>query len=94
MIEINWGKPLTLIVAENGDTRKITTIEQAKFALRKYWPVADKACERALSKIEGAMECMLPIQAARSAFVDAAHSAGFKVQHPAKGHEPDLHRPS
>ena len=41
MIEINWGTPLTYVVSQDGDTKKFTTIEQARYWLRKKWPVAD-----------------------------------------------------
>lgn len=77
MIEISWGKPLTL-VTENGDTVQISTIEQAKYWLRKRWPVVDDARHSAVAAIQGAMECMLPVQAARRAFLVAAQTAGFK----------------
>jgi len=79
MIEISWGKPLTLVVTESGDTLKISTIEQAKYWLRKRWPVVDDARQRALAAVESAMECMLPVQTARKAFENAARSAGFRT---------------
>ena len=80
MIEINWGKPLT-IVTQEGDAVKISTIEQAKYWLRKRWPVTDDARHSAVNAIQSAMECMLPVQAARHAFVLAAQSAGFGLDH-------------
>ena len=80
MIEINWGQPLTIVTTE-GDTVKISTIEQAKYWLRKRWPVADDARHSAVAAIQSAMECMLPVQAARHAFVHAAQSAGFGLDH-------------
>ncbi|SMO79420.1 DUF982 domain-containing protein [Paracoccus laeviglucosivorans] len=80
MIEISWGKPLTLVVTESGDTQKISTIEQAKYWLRKHWPIADDARQRAMNSIDGAMECMLPVQIARRAFEDAAGTAGYAVR--------------
>lgn len=79
MIEVYWGEPLTLVVSESGEERKISTIEQAKYWLKKRWPVIDDAHSRAISCIEGAMECMLPVEKARHAFMHAAKSAGFKA---------------
>lgn len=79
MIEVNWGEPLTLIVSECGEEQKISTIEQAKYWLRKRWPVLDDARSRAIACIEGAMECMMPVQVARHAFLAAAKTAGFKA---------------
>ncbi|MDN3711921.1 DUF982 domain-containing protein [Paracoccus cavernae] len=79
MIEIIWGKPLTLVAAESGDFHKISTIEQAKYWLIKRWPVVDEARERALAMINGAMECMTPVQAARAAFAAAAKAADYDV---------------
>lgn len=80
MIEISWGQPLTLIVTESGDTLKISTIEQAQFWLRKHWPVADAARQRAIHAIESAMDCMLPVQNARQAFQAAADTAGYQIR--------------
>ena len=79
MIEIIWGKPLTLVAAESGDFHKISTIEQARYWLVKRWPVVDEARERALALITSAMECMAPVQAARTAFATAARTAEFDV---------------
>lgn len=79
MIEIIWGKPLTIVAAESGDFHKISTIEQAKYWLLKRWPVVDEARERALSVINLAMECMAPVQMARAAFAAAAQSAEYEV---------------
>lgn len=78
MIEIIWGKPLNLVVSPLGDTQKISTIEQAKYWLRKRWPVADDARAKAIATIDGAMDCLLPVQFARKAFRDAAETAGFQ----------------
>lgn len=78
MIEITWGKPLTFDAASHGGNYKISTIEQAKYWLRKRWPVADKAREHALIAIEDAMDCLAPVEMARSAFAVAARSAGFR----------------
>lgn len=77
MIEINWGKPITLVVSPTGDTKKFTTIEQASYWLRKKWPVADQNRDIALSRIDAAMHCMATVGGARKAFVRAANTAGF-----------------
>lgn len=78
MIEIHWGKPLTYIVTDDGDIQKFSTIEQAKYWLRRKWPVADVARAHALKAISGAMDCILPVEVARNAFAAAARSAGFQ----------------
>ena len=77
MIETYWGNPLTLVISENGDTKKFTTIEQAYYWLNKKWPVTDKARDRAIELIDAAMNCLAPVSAARMAFVSAARTAGF-----------------
>ena len=77
LIEINWGKPLSLVMSPHGDIQDITTAEQARYWLRKKWPVADHARDRALHQIEAAMDCMATVGTARRAFVSAAKSAGF-----------------
>ncbi|RJL18067.1 DUF982 domain-containing protein [Paracoccus siganidrum] len=82
MIEINWGKPLTLVITDEGDTLQISTIEQAKYWLRKRWPVSDEYRRAASEAVDGAMECMVPVPAARQAFVAAAKSAGFRPSLP------------
>gem|GEM_PF-708056 len=77
LIEINWGKPLSLVVSPDGDIQEITTAEQALYWLRKKWPVADDARDRALHHVEAAMDCIVPVGIARRAFISAAKSAGF-----------------
>ena len=77
LIEVNWGKPLSLVVSSTGDIQEITTAEQARHWLRKKWPVADQARDRALHQVEAAMDCMASIGTARRAFLSAAKSAGF-----------------
>lgn len=78
MIEINWGAPLTFAVAQSGDKQKITTIEQARYWLRKRWPVKDSARDQALAAIADAMDCLAPVGRARLAFAQAARTAGFE----------------
>ncbi|MAU94937.1 DUF982 domain-containing protein [Marinibacterium profundimaris] len=81
MIEINWGTPLTYVVSQDGDTKKFTTIEQARYWLRKKWPVADHHRDRAIDHVDAAMQCLAPVDAARQAFARAAQSAGFVAWH-------------
>ncbi|WP_417676344.1 DUF982 domain-containing protein [Pseudodonghicola sp.] len=78
MMEINWGSPLTFIVSQEGDTQKFTTIEQALYWLRKKWPIADRNRELAIEHVDAAMHCLTTVGAARSAFISAAKTAGFK----------------
>lgn len=77
MIEINWGLPMTLVVSPRGDTQNITTLEQAFYWLRKRWPVTDQHQVLALEYVDAAMHCLVPVDAARNAFLLAARSAGF-----------------
>ncbi len=77
LIEINWGKPLSFVVSPVGDIQEITTAEQARYWLRKKWPVADHARDRALDQVEASMEGMGAVGSARRAFISAAKSAGF-----------------
>ncbi|MDO5369867.1 DUF982 domain-containing protein [Paracoccus sp. (in: a-proteobacteria)] len=77
LIEINWGKPLSFVMSPNGDIQEITTAEQARYWLRKKWPVSDHARDRALHQVEAAMECLASVGTARRAFISAAKSAGF-----------------
>lgn len=77
LIEINWGKPLSFVMSPNGDVQNITTAEQARYWLRKKWPVVDHARDRALHQVEAAMNCMASVGTARRAFISAAKSAGF-----------------
>lgn len=76
MIEIYWGSPLSF-VSPAGEVQKFGTIEQAAYWLRKKWPVADDARDRALTRIDAAMHCLGSVGSARRAFISAASSAGF-----------------
>ncbi|VDC25151.1 DUF982 domain-containing protein [Pseudogemmobacter humi] len=77
MIEIQWGEPLSFVVSPEGEVQKFTTIEQARYWLRRKWPVTDAPRQRALDRLESAMECMTTVGSARRAFISAARSAGF-----------------
>ena len=83
MIEVNWGRPLSLIVSPQGDIQTFSTIEQARYWLRRKWPVTDAAQRRALEQTEAAMHCLVPVGSARRAFLSAARSAGFPPADPA-----------
>lgn len=77
MIETHWGTPLSFVVSPEGDIQKFSTIEQARYWLRRKWPVADAARLQALAHVEAAMDCLAPVGAARAAFRAAAGTAGF-----------------
>ena len=77
MIEIQWGEPITLYPTQDGVTERFSTIEKARYWLRRNWPIVDDARLAALEKIDSAMDCMSPVKDARCAFVAAALSAGF-----------------
>ncbi|WP_240497719.1 DUF982 domain-containing protein [Thioclava sp. F34-6] len=77
LIEIYWGKPISLVVSPKGDVKSFSTIEQVHYWLRKKWPVSDLAQSRAIDRVEAAMECLGTVADARSAFLGAATTAGF-----------------
>jgi len=77
LIEVYWGEPLSLVVSPEGDVQKFSTIEQARYWLRKKRPVADDARHTALHKIDAAMTCIGSVGSARRGFLSAAQSAGF-----------------
>ena len=80
MIEIFWGTPIALTITPDGDTQKISTIEQAQYWLRRKWPVSDRKRDVALDQIDATMNCMATVGSARRAFISAAMSAGFKLE--------------
>ena len=86
MIEVYWGPTMVLTEKETGNQESFGTIEKAHHWLRRKWPVADRASAVALAQVEAAMECMAPVQNARSAFEGAAFTAGFQVS--SQGHPP------
>lgn len=91
MMEVNWGQPLTLVVSNQGNTQRFSTIEQAQYWLRQKWPVADFERDKAIALVDAAMHCLAPVRAARDAFVSAARTAGFKTdagEGSARGHAP------
>ena len=77
LLEVQWGKPMTFIVSQDGDAQTFTTPEQARYWLQRKWPVTDGARLRALRQVEAAMDCVASIGSARRAFLAAAKSAGF-----------------
>lgn len=78
MFEVNWGKPLVIAVTDQGDTKKISTIEQARYLLSRKWPIEDQTRSAAIRAIDNAMDCMGSVDAARVAFLQAAEAAGLK----------------
>nr|WP_246831587.1 DUF982 domain-containing protein [Thioclava sp. L04-15] len=83
LIEIYWGKPISLVVSPEGDVKNFSTIEQVHYWLRKKWPVADTARNHAIGRIEAAMDCLGSVGDARHAFLGAAGTAGFVPFEPA-----------
>jgi len=77
LIELHWGHPISLVISPQGDTKQISTIEQALYWLRKKWPVTDDKRDLALDRVDAAMHCLATVGAARGAFLSAARSAGF-----------------
>ncbi len=77
LIEIYWGKPISLAVSPQGAVKTFSTIKQVHYWLREKWPVSDTAQIRAIDRVEAAMECLGTVGEARSAFLAAATTAGF-----------------
>ncbi|MEI4473594.1 DUF982 domain-containing protein [Frigidibacter sp. MR17.24] len=77
MMEVQWGVPVTLRQPQDGAIERFSTIEKARYWLRRKWPVADGARQVALARVETAMACLGPVEDARRAFCLAALSAGF-----------------
>lgn len=80
MMEIHWGQPMTLVTSHDGEVERFSTIEKARYWLRRKWPVSDAARDAALARIDAAMECMTPVEDARHAFLAAALSAGYRPE--------------
>ncbi|WP_206169654.1 DUF982 domain-containing protein [Tropicibacter alexandrii] len=78
MMEIQWGQPMTLIAPQDGRAERFSTIEKARYWLRRKWPVSDETRDIALDRIDAAMDCMRPVEDARHAFLVAALRAGFR----------------
>lgn len=81
MMEVNWGHPVKMLMPRDGmvAVQNFTTLEQVQHWLTRKWPVQDAARDHALSRVEAAMDCLLPVSAARKAFMDAAESAGARL---------------
>lgn len=77
MMEIQWGAPVALLLPKDGEIERFSTMEKARYWLRRKWPVSDAAHQTALAKVEMAMDCMSPVEDARHAFLTAALTAGF-----------------
>ncbi len=81
MMEIQWGQPMALITPQDGSIEHFSTIEKARYWLRRKWPTDDSNRDAALARIDAAMECMTPVEEARHAFLVAALSAGYRAEH-------------
>ncbi|WP_339107141.1 DUF982 domain-containing protein [Thioclava sp. GXIMD4216] len=68
---------MTLIAPHDGAVERFSTIEKARYWLKRKWPAAHATRELALTKIDAAMDCLVPVEEARCAFLAAATSAGF-----------------
>lgn len=79
LIEINWGQPLSFVVSPDGETKTFTTLETAAYWLERKWPVDDQPRRRAAQMLDAAAHCMTSIGSARTAFAQAAESAGFQA---------------
>lgn len=70
---------MTLVVSPCGETQKVSTIEQALFWLCNTWPVSDRKRDIAIDHAYAAMHCLITVREARTAFLAAAKTAGFRL---------------
>ena len=77
LIEVYWGKPQSFHAPETGQSLTFSTIEHVAYWLDRRWPVADVAHRVAVTQVQAAMDCLVSVSSARSAFAEAAASAGF-----------------
>lgn len=73
-----WDEPV--ILQGTGQVLRVLSTRDAILCLRNYWPLADGTAKReALSACEKVLEDSLSPDLARTAFVEAAREADFRV---------------
>ena len=77
IMEIHWGTPLSFVISSAGEVQKFSKIEQARYWLRRRWPVSNTAQHHALEQLDAALHCLVSVGSARRAFIAAAKAAGF-----------------
>ncbi|TDK38965.1 DUF982 domain-containing protein [Rhizobium deserti] len=77
----SWNKGVTLALEGPAQFTTITTIQEASWALIEDWPIEEgEALDRALIVLEDAMKGKKSAEAARLAFIAAAHEAGIDIK--------------
>jgi ribosome-binding ATPase YchF (GTP1/OBG family) len=77
----SWNKGVTLALEGPEKFTTITTIQEASWALIEDWPTEEgEALDRALIILEDAMKGKKSAEAARLAFIAAAHEAGIDIK--------------
>ena len=77
----SWNKSVTLALEGPEQFTTITTNQEASWALIEDWPTEEgEALDRALIILEDAMKGKKSAEAARLAFIAAAHEAGIDIK--------------
>jgi hypothetical protein len=77
----DWNKGVTLALGEAGALTTIRNNQEASWALIEDWPLEDgDALDAALLTLEAAMKGKKSAEAARLAFIAAAHEAGIEIK--------------
>ncbi|MEQ1407750.1 DUF982 domain-containing protein [Neorhizobium sp. Rsf11] len=77
----DWNKGVTLALEGPGKFSTISTIREASWALIEDWPLEDgDALDKALLALEQAMKGKKSAEAARLAFIAAAHEAAIEIK--------------
>ncbi|KKX29206.1 DUF982 domain-containing protein [Rhizobium sp. LC145] len=77
----DWNKGVTLALEGPGKFTTISTIQEASWALIEDWPLDEgDALDKALLTLEQAMKGKKSAEAARLAFIAAAHEAGIEIK--------------
>ncbi|OQP86092.1 hypothetical protein BTR14_11880 [Rhizobium rhizosphaerae] len=77
----DWNKPVSLALGEPGTVTTIRNIQEASWALIEDWPLEEgKALDSALQTLEAAMKGKASAEAARLAFIAAAHEASIEIR--------------
>jgi ribosome-binding ATPase YchF (GTP1/OBG family) len=77
----SWNKGVTLALGGPEQFTTINTIQEASWALIEDWPTEEgEALDQALIVLEDAIKGKKSAEAARLAFIAAAHEAGIDIK--------------
>ncbi|MFD1744261.1 DUF982 domain-containing protein [Rhizobium helianthi] len=76
-----WTKGVSLALDGPGQFRTIKTLQEASWALIDDWPLEEgEELDKALLIFEAALKGKKSPEAARMAFIAAAHEAGIEIR--------------